>query len=128
MAAAYRFTVAPGVVLRVLDGAFIPADMRNRDYHDYLVWVSQGNTPDPAPVAPRPTTISAGEFLARFTAAEQAAVQTACLASPQLMLGLTTGLALGQINLTGSNLATWMQGLVSAGAVTQARATEILAP
>jgi hypothetical protein len=128
MPAAYQLTAAPGVVRRVLDGAFIPADERNRDYRVYLAWVRAGNTADPAPASPTPTTITAGAFLARFTAAEQAAVQQVCLASPQLMLGLTTGLAVGEIDLTGSNLATWMAGLVAAGAITQARATAIVEP
>lgn len=32
------------------DGAFIPADPLNRDYADYLAWVADGNTADPADV------------------------------------------------------------------------------
>ena len=127
MPALYQLTTS-NRILRVADGASIPVASGNRDYQDYLAWVAAGHTADPAAVPPNPTTITAGAFLARFTAAEQAAIQQACLTSPQLMLGLTTGLALGTINLTGSNLATWMQGLVTAGAVTQSRATAILAP
>lgn len=128
MSASYQLTSNPNFVLRVADGAYIPTAPGNKDYQAYLAWVTAGNTADPAPVPSKPTSIPAGDFLARFTAAEQAAVQQACLASPQLMLGLTTGLALGTINLTGSNLATWMQGLVTAGALTSARATAIVTP
>lgn len=128
MSASYQLTSNPNTILRVADGAYIPTAPGNKDYQAYLAWVAAGNTADPTPVPSKPTSITAGDFLLRFTAAEQAAVQQACLASPQLMLGLTTGIALGSINLTGSNLATWMQGLVTAGAITQARATAIVTP
>ena len=128
MSASYQLLASPGVILRVADGAYIPTAPGNKDYQAYLAWAAAGNTADPVPVPSKPTSISPGEFLLRFTAAEQAAVQQACLASPQLMLGLTMGLALGTINLTGSNLATWMQGLVTAGALTSQRATAIATP
>ena len=35
-------------VIRVEDSACIPADLLNTDYQAYLVWVSEGNTPQPA--------------------------------------------------------------------------------
>jgi hypothetical protein len=34
-------------VHRISDGAFIPFDPANLDYQQYLVWLSQGNTPLP---------------------------------------------------------------------------------
>ena len=37
------------MIMRVADGAMIPADLANHDYQDFLVWQAQGNTPDPVP-------------------------------------------------------------------------------
>jgi hypothetical protein len=35
-------------VKRLSDEAFIPFDPGNRDYQEYLAWLSQGNEPEPA--------------------------------------------------------------------------------
>jgi hypothetical protein len=40
-------------ILRLSDNAHIPQDPGNRDYREYLDWLSAGNTPLPAP-APAP--------------------------------------------------------------------------
>ena len=37
--------------IKKIDGdvvSFIPMDEGNRDYQEYLKWVAEGNTPDPA--------------------------------------------------------------------------------
>tara|TARA_B100000508_G_C11438550_1_gene267470 strand:+ start:1144 stop:1317 length:174 start_codon:yes stop_codon:yes gene_type:complete len=36
------------VILRTSDNAAIPKNEENVDYQDYLAWVAEGNTPDPA--------------------------------------------------------------------------------
>lgn len=36
-------------IKRLEDQAFIPPDPANPDYQAYLAWLSQGNTPSPAP-------------------------------------------------------------------------------
>lgn len=40
-------TIANGVI-RINDNAYIPFDPANRDYTEYLEWLSLGNTPIPA--------------------------------------------------------------------------------
>ena len=35
-------------IQRIIDGAYIPRNEANTDYQEYLEWVSEGNTPEPA--------------------------------------------------------------------------------
>ena len=35
-------------IQRIVDLATIPFDPNNTDYQEYLEWVAEGNTPDPA--------------------------------------------------------------------------------
>jgi hypothetical protein len=60
---AYQLT-SSDCILRLADNAFIPPDPANRDYKEYLAWLAEGNTPDPAPEPPAQTELTAEEKLA----------------------------------------------------------------
>jgi hypothetical protein len=49
----YQLT-ATNSIIRLSDGAFIPADSSNTDYAAYLRWWAEGNTPLPAAPPPPP--------------------------------------------------------------------------
>ena len=38
----------PNMILRIVDGAYIPVDPSNTDYQEYLAWVALGNTAEAA--------------------------------------------------------------------------------
>lgn len=43
----YKLTPHENTIQRISDNAFIPTDLGNRDYQDYLAWVAAGNEPEP---------------------------------------------------------------------------------
>lgn len=47
----YKLTLS-GYIIRLADGATIPANPANADYQQYLAWVAAGNTPTPADPPP----------------------------------------------------------------------------
>ena len=41
-------TTEGDVIIRIADNAAIPIDEANTDYQEYLTWVAEGNTAEPA--------------------------------------------------------------------------------
>ena len=47
----YKLSKFPNItnnVQRLSDGAWVPFDPDNSDYQEYLKWLAEGNTPEPA--------------------------------------------------------------------------------
>jgi hypothetical protein len=59
----YQLTTGD-TILRIADNAFIPPDPANTDYAAYLEWLSEGNTPEPAPEPVAPVELTPAEKLA----------------------------------------------------------------
>jgi hypothetical protein len=59
----YKLTTSE-VIIRIADHASIPPDPGNIDYQTYLAWLSEGNTPLPAPEPEPPVELTPAEKLA----------------------------------------------------------------
>ena len=78
-------------IIRLYDNALIPITSDNSDYLEYLKWLSEGNTPEPADIPPPPTyqelraaayppLLDLIEGLVKDDAAQIQAYKDACLA------------------------------------------------
>ena len=123
----YKLTNSP-TILRTADNVFIPADPANTDYAQYLQWLAEGNTPEPADPLPPvpPKQFSSLEFLDLFTEPEQLAVATAAMQSPQVKLWYDRTLAAMFITLADPRTEAGLTALVGAGLLTAERRDAIL--
>ena len=138
----YQLTQLSGTIMRLADGAGIPADPSNADYQRFQAWVAAGNVPAAAPVVPNPTTIGRSDYLGRFTAAELVAwenyVLTHSTTSQTILLGSAVGGATWAwiwtvftgptVTLTDPATIAAHAALVSAGILTSTRSSTILTP
>lgn len=127
--AAYQLTQSNDIVIRNSDGANIPAEMSNRDWVAYQIWLADGNTPDPYVPPPAPAPIINGAlFLSRITDAEYTAIITASQTNVPVARWIEILRIKGVVNL-GDPIATNAKaGLVAMGLLTQQRADTIFAP
>ena len=44
----YKLTEENNTIIRTKDFLCIPFDLANKDYQEYLKWLDEGNTPEPA--------------------------------------------------------------------------------
>lgn len=128
MAALYQLSANAGEVIRTSDGAVIPLAPGNMDYRAYQAWLAAGNTPDPAPAAGPPTTVSFNQFVNRLTPQEQGALAITAQTNPQVLLWLALGAAANTVDLTSAQTSAGLQVLVTANVISSARMTQILTP
>ena len=115
-------------VLRRADNAYIPPDPANSDRQRYSEWLAEGNTPDPPDTLPPVTMIPSFDFLSRFTRDEQLEMQNACATDATLGAGLTNLTSAASVDLQGSAVSNWLDGLVAAKVIAAERKAELLAP
>lgn len=53
----YRLTNSTSII-RIEDNVCIPNDPANTDYAQYLIWLEEGNTPEPADPIPEPSELT----------------------------------------------------------------------
>ena len=80
-------------ILRLSDNAHIPPDPGNRDYREYLDWLSEGNNPEPAPAPPPPGPDYIAFWDSLLISNIYQTIRTQALTSPAVLVAVTESLA-----------------------------------
>lgn len=89
---AYRLTSGDAVI-RIQDSAWIPADLQNKDYREYLEWLAEGNTPEPAPAPPPPGPDYLAFWDALLVSSVYQTIRAQALTSPAVLVAVTECIA-----------------------------------
>jgi hypothetical protein len=122
----YALTKVAAFVRRTADNADVPVGIPdNRDSAAYDAWLAAGNTPDPYVAPPAlPSVLSFLDFMALFTADEQAAIVNAT--DTQVKLFVLQASGAGDIDLGDARVIRGVNYLAATGIITAGRASAIL--
>lgn len=123
---AYRLT-ATEIVVRLADGAFIPADPANVDRAAFEIWLAEGGVPEPPemPAMATPRVLTVLQFRDRLTAEEELAITAAGMTSPAVRVWLDRLAAAQEINLDDPRTVAGLQQIEAAGLLAPGRGAEI---
>ena len=117
------------IVQRLTDGAFIPPDLDNKDYVEYLAWVEEGNTPEDyiPPTPPTSRVLTVLQFRDRLTPAEEISITEAGMTNSAVRVWLDRLAAAQEVNLDDPRVIAGLETMTAAGLLASGRAEEIIA-
>ncbi len=95
----YKIILDSESVMRIVDNTIIPADIKNRDYREYLDWVAVGNTPDPADPEPDVISIMADSNIIIGDGADEIVLSVNGRAGELVVINTLCGATPGTINV-----------------------------